>query len=118
MPAIRRRPRAPLVAIDRTELAVFVGPLVPDTYAVFLEITGIGFALQEPQQFMDDRLQVNLLGGQQREARLQVKAQLRAEYAERAGAGAVLLAVAVLQNMPHQIEVLAHRIGGLSWSSA
>src|SRR5579859_2559859 len=114
MPAIRRRPRAPLVAIDRTELAVFVGPLVPDTYAVFLEITGIGLALQEPQQFMDDRLQVNLLRGQQRETGLQVEAQLRAEYTERAGAGAVLLAVSALQNVPHQIEVLTHRGAGLS----
>ena len=39
----------------------------------------------------------------------EVEPQLRAEDAERAGAGAVVLARAVLEHVPHQVEVGAHR---------
>src|SRR3546814_3920413 len=60
MPPVRRRPGAPLRAVDGSEIAVFVGPLVPDGDAVLLEIGDIGVAPQEPQQFMDDRPQMQL----------------------------------------------------------
>jgi hypothetical protein len=109
--AIRGRPGAPLIAVHRTELSIFIGPFVPDAYAVFLEIAGIGFAPQEPQQFVDDRLQVNFLRRQQRKACLQIETQLRAEDTQRPRPGAVVLAVSVLEDMPHQVKVLAHRYG-------
>ena len=44
---------APLFAIDRAKITIFIGPFIPDRHAVFLQITDIGVATDEPQQFMD-----------------------------------------------------------------
>ena len=33
---VRRRPRAPLAAINRTEITIFIGPIIPDRDAVLL----------------------------------------------------------------------------------
>ena len=70
VPAVGRRPGPPLVAVDRAELAVGVGPLVPDRDAV-ARAASLTFvdALEEPQQLRDHRAGVQLLGGEQREAR-------------------------------------------------
>lgn len=54
-------PRAPLVTIHRTEFAVFVSPLVPNSHAMLLKPVHIGVATQKPQQFVDDALQMHLL---------------------------------------------------------
>ena len=51
--AVRRRPRAPLVAVDWTEVTVLVGPWVPDAHAVLVEIFDIGVAAQEPEQLVN-----------------------------------------------------------------
>ena len=98
------------MAVDRPEIAALVGPFVPDAHAVFVEIFDVGVAGQEPQQFVHDRFQVQLLGGEQREAVVERKAHLMAEHRQRAGAGAVALLRAVAQNAFHQVEVLAHRL--------
>jgi hypothetical protein len=103
---VRRGPRAPLLAVDRPQVAVLVGPLVPDLAAVVLQVLHIGVAAQEPQQLDDDRAQVQLLGGQDREALGQVKADLPAEHPQRAGAGAVAALDAVLQDVGEQVQVL------------
>ncbi|MNF38376.1 hypothetical protein D3C84_193210 [compost metagenome] len=111
--AVGRRPVAPLVAVHRAEVAVGVGPLVPDAHAVVLQVLDVGVALEEPQQLVDDRFQVALLGGDQREAGGQVEAHLVAEHAVGAGAGAVGLEGAGLAHQAHQVEVLFHRgLGG------
>ena len=41
-------PVAPLRAIDGTEVAVFIRPLVPNPHAVFLQIVNVGVAFQKP----------------------------------------------------------------------
>ena len=46
--AVGVEPRAPLLAVDGTELAVFVRPLVPDRDLILLEILNVGIAAQEP----------------------------------------------------------------------
>ena len=48
--AVGRRPGPPLVAVDRPEVAVLVGPLVPDRDAAVLQPLDVGVAAQEPQQ--------------------------------------------------------------------
>ncbi len=78
---VGRRPGAPLVAVDRPEVAVVVGPLVPDRDAAVLQPLHVGVAAQEPQQLGEDRAGVHLLGGDQREAGAQVEAHLVAEHA-------------------------------------
>ena len=65
---VRRRPCAPLLAVDRPELAVLVRPLIPDGHAVLAQPGDVGLAAQEPQQLVDHRAHVDLLGGDEREA--------------------------------------------------
>jgi hypothetical protein len=101
-------PVAPLMPVDRAKLAVLVGPFVPDANAVLLQGADVGVALQEPQQFVDDRPQVQLLGGQQRKTSLEVETHLPAEHRTCAGSGSICLAVAMFQDMAHQFEVLLH----------
>src|SRR6266487_3373472 len=44
--AVRGLPRSPLRAINRTQLAVLAGPLVPDIDAVLLQVLDVGVASQ------------------------------------------------------------------------
>src|SRR3546814_5384854 len=93
-------------------IAVRVRPFVPDANAVLLQIPDVRVALQEPQQFVDDRLDVQLLGREQRETLGQVEAHLVAEHAVGAGPGPVLLENAGLADMPHPVERSeARRVG-------
>ncbi len=107
--AIGRRPAAPLVAVDRAEVAVLVGPFIPDRHAVFLQVADVGLTFEEPQQLVDDRAQVAFLRRDQRKTLGQIEAHLVAEDAVGASAGAVALVSAVFTHMPHQVEVLFHR---------
>ncbi len=108
VPAVRGRPRPPLMPVDRAEFALRVGPLVPDADAALLQPADVGRALQEPQQLHDHRPDVHLLGGDQREPLGQVEPHLVAEDAQGAGAGAVGLDRPGPQDAIHQIEVLLH----------
>jgi hypothetical protein len=107
--AVPGRPGAPLVAVDGAEIALLVGPFVPDGDAVVLQVLDVGVAPQEPEQFVDDGLEVDLLGGEQGKALAQVEAHLVAEYREGAGAGAVVLAGAVGHDVTQEVEVLPHQ---------
>ncbi|MOA38626.1 hypothetical protein D3C78_1603310 [compost metagenome] len=108
MASVRRRPGAPLCAIDGAEIAVFVSPFIPDGNAIFLEIGNIGIALQEPQEFMDDRAQMQLLGGENRKTLRKVETHLVTENRARARAGAVPAVGAGFHDMPEKIEILFH----------
>ena len=101
-------PRTPLVPIHRTQLAILVGPFVPYSHPVFLQVVHIRVALQKPQQFIDDRLQVQLLRRQQREALFQVKPHLVSEYALRARPCAVTLLHPFAEYPLQQIQILFH----------
>ncbi|MPM20131.1 hypothetical protein SDC9_66560 [bioreactor metagenome] len=105
---LRVGPGAPLVAVDRAEVAVGAGPLVPDRDPVLMQPLDVGRALDEPEQFAEHRAGVHLLGGQQREAGAQVEPQLGAEDADRAGAGAVGLAYPGVEDVLEQVQVLLH----------
>ena len=109
--AVGVREAAPLLAVDRAELAgVGVGPFVPDADAVLLEVADVGVAAEEPEQFVDDRAEVEFFGGEAGEAGVgvEVEAHLVAEDGPGAGAGAVGLVDAVVEDVLEQLEVLAH----------
>ena len=74
--------------------------------------------LQEPDELAHDRLQVQLLGGDERKARCEVEADLPAEQRANAGAGAVALDRAVLERLAHEIEIGPHRAILLSLRTA
>ena len=101
-------PRPPLVPVDGTQLAVLVGPLIPYTHAVLLQVAHIRVALQEPQQFVDDALQVELLRGEQGETFAQVVAALRTEDGECARARAVSLLRTFTQYAVEDVQILLH----------
>ena len=41
---VEGRPRAPLITVNRAEITVFVGPIVPDRDVMFVEVLDIGVA--------------------------------------------------------------------------
>src|SRR4051794_39949915 len=53
MAAVGRLPIAPLLAVDRAQLARLVGPLVPDAHALLLQPADVGAPAQEPQKLDD-----------------------------------------------------------------
>ena len=100
------RPGAPLNAVDRAEVAIRGCPFVPDGDAAFLEPAGVGVAIEEPQEFIDDGFEVNFFGGDEWETFLQVKAHLVTEDAACACACAVCFCDAVFVNVAHKVFVL------------
>lgn len=74
-------PRTSLVTVDRPQITVRIRPFVPDAYAMLLQVTHIRIALQEPQQLVNDRFQMQSLGRKQRESLAQVESHLIPEYA-------------------------------------
>ena len=107
-PSVRRGPRAPLDTVDRAEIAVRVGPLVPDRDPVLLQPADVRVAADEPQELADHRPHVHLLRGHQREAVLEIEPQLVPEDAQRPGAGPVVLAGALVEHALQEVEVLLH----------
>jgi hypothetical protein len=108
--AVRRAPVAPLRAIDAAEVAGFlVRPFVPDGHAALLQPAHIRLAAQEPEQLVDDGLEMQLLGGEHGKAVTQIKPRLRAEHGISARARAVGLELAVVEDMPEQIVIRNHR---------
>ena len=85
--------------IDGAELTVLVGPFVPDAHAMLLQPAHVGVAAKEPQQLIDDRLEVDLLGREQGKTVGKVAAQLVAEHAARARARAVAFLMAVVKDI-------------------
>ena len=82
MHAVFAVPIAPLRAINAAEISFFVRPLIPNRDAVFVEIFDVRVAAQEPEQLVNDRLDVQLFCRQQRKsgaARPQIESRLRAE---------------------------------------
>ncbi len=106
--AVAGRPRPPLPPVDRAELTHRIRPFVPDRDAVVVEIFDVGVPREEPQQLVDNRLEVQLLGRDQREALRQIEPHLVAEYGQRAGAGAVVLLRTVGEYPLHQLVILVH----------
>ena len=103
--ATGRRPGHPLNAINRSEVAVLVGPLVPNGDAVFVQPLDVRVATKEPQQLDRHSLERHPLGCDQRETILQVVANLTTEYASRSGTGSISLVSAIFKDVTQQIFV-------------
>src|ERR1051325_11178125 len=115
--AIGSSPIAPLGAIDTAEIALGVGPFVPDSHAVLVEIFDVGIAAEKPEQFVDDRFEMELLRGEEWKACVERKAGLRAENGISAGACSVGFEFALLENEREQIKVWLHQLAVTARSS-
>jgi hypothetical protein len=69
------------VTIDGTEFAILVGPFVPYSYSVLLKVFDVGVAIEKPEEFVDDALEVEFLGGEQWKTVCHVETHLIAEDA-------------------------------------
>ena len=110
MAAVGASPRAPLMAVDGTQVAVGVGPLVPNCHLMVVQIADIGVAPEEPQQLIYNRTQVQLLGSQQRKAVVEVEAHLVAEHAARTRTRAVVFLNTIVKHILQKVKILLHKL--------
>ena len=91
------------MTVNRTQVAIFIGPFVPNRNLVIVQVLDIRIALQEPQQLVNDAAQVEFLGREAREALGKVKASLAAKHRTSAGASAVRTVHTVIDNIFEKI---------------
>ena len=75
-----------------------ISPLIPDTHPTLLQPASISVALQEPQQLIDDTLEVTLLGSDQRETLLKIETHLMAKNTDSTRTRTVVFLHALPQN--------------------
>src|SRR5688572_1431486 len=96
---------------------MLIGPLVPNADAVIVEIFDVGVAGEEPQQFVHDRLEMQLLGRRQREAFGEIETHLMPEDRDSSSAGAVTFLHAVGEDAFQQVVILAHGLAYIGVAS-
>ena len=80
---------------------------------MFVQVVDVRVAAQEPQEFVDDRFQMQLLRRQDREASREIETHLVAEDAERARTRAVVLGDSAVPDRGQQVQVLLHAVARL-----
>src|SRR5207245_173806 len=93
------------------ELAVFIGPFVPNRHPMLIQVTDIGIPTQKPKQFVNDGFDMQFFRREQRESRpggTQIETGLRAKDGQCSGACAVIAWPTVLENESEQIMILSH----------
>ena len=103
-------PGPPLVPIHGAQVAVFVGPLVPDRDLVVLEPANVGVSSQEPQQFVDHGPDVDFFGGEKWESLGQVEPHLSTKQTTRSNAGTVFAIKAMTEDFVQKLQVCTHEI--------
>ena len=90
------------------EVTVRTGPLVPDAHTIVLKIFHVSVAFEKPQKFVDYRLEMDFLGGEQGKSFRKIKPHLMTEDRASAGAGAVTFIGAFTKDAVKQVEILLH----------
>ena len=104
---VRTREPAPVTAIGGFEIAIGIGPRVPD-FRVLAEVADVVFAGEIPQQLTEHGRPVHFFGRQQGITLREIDRVMRAKPGNRVDARAALLARAPFEDKPHQIQVLFH----------
>ena len=91
-----------------TQVAVGIGPLVPDAYTALLKPVRVSVAVKEPEQLVNDGFKVQFLGGKERESLLKIESHLVSEHTDCAGAGAVTFLHSFTKYSVKQVEILFH----------
>ena len=86
-----------------SEVTILVGPFVPYAHAIVLQVFDVGVTIEEPQQFVDDGLEVQLLRGEAGESVLKVESHLMAKHADGASACAVTFLYALREYTVEQV---------------
>ena len=101
-------PRHPLLAVDGTEVAVLISPGIPDVDVVVDQVLDVGATLEEPEHLNGQALEVDLLGGNQRESGLQVEAHLMAKHGSCTRPGTIGFLESIVPYVAKEIEILLH----------
>ena len=101
-------PRTPLVAIHRTQIALLVGPFVPNPNPILLQVGDVGVPFQKPQEFVDDGTQVQFFGRQHREPFAQIEPHLVPKTPQGARPSAVFTLHPILEEVVQQIQIRLH----------
>jgi hypothetical protein len=90
-------PIAPLSAIHWTEVTVGIGPLVPYSYIMVVQIFDICVTCNEPKQLVNYGFQMYLFCGDKRKAISQIETHLMSENADGSSACAVTFLNALVE---------------------
>src|SRR4030095_7064832 len=117
-PPIRRAPIAPLRAVNTSEISLCVCPFIPNGHSIFPKVADVGFAAEEPEEFVKNRASVKLLRREQRKSLGEIVADLRTKNGISTRAGPIGLVLAVVEHVTEQIEVglHVHMVGKVSSS--
>src|ERR1017187_3616437 len=97
----------PVTAVGGFEIAVGIGPGIPNL-RVLAEVANVVFPGEIPEQLAQHGRPVDFLGGQQGKSLGQNDGVVDAEARNRVDPRAALLEFAVVENEPHQIQILFH----------
>ena len=85
----RPLPRTPLLTVHGPEIAVSVGPLIPDGDLLIFEILNVGIAFKKPEELVYDRFKVNLLRRDKRKSVRDIESHLPTKHRVRPDSGAI-----------------------------
>src|SRR5262249_50545126 len=105
---VRPAPIAPLGTVDTAKLSLLVRPFIPNRDPALAQIIHVRVAAEEPEEFMNDRLEMQLFGREQRKTCPQIVTRLGAKNGKGPRAGAIAPRPPLFQNKPEQIMVLPH----------
>src|SRR5690349_5119174 len=106
-----RQPSAPLRSVDWPQIAVLIGPCVPNVNILFGERTDVRIARQEPNQFTDDAAEEDALCHEKWKALAQIEAELRTKDALRTRSCAITARRSILEYGSEKIEILLLGMG-------
>ena len=94
--------------VNRAQIPIGGSPFVPNGNTVLFKPFNVRLAPQKPEQFNNNRAQVELFRGQARKAIGQIKAHLVSENAASTRPRAVIAVAAGLKNSVKKVEVCTH----------
>ena len=106
-----RRPATPLSAVYGTQIAVLIGPFVPNMHIALLQPTHVRGTFQEPQQLIGKSLEKHRLRREQRKILAQVESHLLAEQADGTSARTIGLQRAFRQDLAHKVFIWHGNVG-------
>src|SRR5262249_6387618 len=102
------RPASPLVAINGSQLPVFVSPVVPNRGVLSQVVVNVGGSTQKPEQLPRYAIEQHLFSREKRKALSEVVLCLEPKGRNRPGTGAILSALTVCQYVSNQFQVCFH----------
>ena len=106
--AVVSLPFPPLLTVYRPKVSILVGPFVPDSNLVVLQLADVGVPRDEPQQLVDNTRPVYSLSGHCREALGEVETHLVTKHRDSPRPRTVSLLLAFRENPTQEIQILLH----------